>query len=86
MTFKPTVLKAESERELRWVGRLLIPGLFDGEHRLTIEPLGDGRTRFVQSERFKGLFVGLFAKTLAATQRGFELMNVALKRRVEEAE
>jgi hypothetical protein len=83
MTFKPTILTAEPERELRWLGRLLVPGLFDGEHRLTIEPLNGGGTRFVQSERFSGLLVGLFAKTLAATQRGFEQMNVALKTRAE---
>jgi hypothetical protein len=56
---------------------------FDGEHRLAIEPLEGGRTRFVQSERFSGLLVGLFAKTLAATQRGFEQMNAALKIQVE---
>jgi len=84
MTFKPTILAAAPGRELRWLGRLFVPGLFDGEHRLEIEPLEDGRSRFVQSERFSGLLVGLFAKTLAATQRGFEQMNVALKRRTEE--
>ena len=39
MTFKPTVLAVEPERELRWLGRLLVPGLFDGEHILHIEPL-----------------------------------------------
>jgi hypothetical protein len=32
MSFKPTVLEAEPERELRWLGRLLVPGIFDGEH------------------------------------------------------
>jgi len=83
MTFRPTIVKAEPARELRWLGHLLVPGLFDGEHRLSIEPLNGGGTRFVQSERFSGLLVGLFAKTLAATQRGFEQMNVALKRQAE---
>jgi uncharacterized protein YndB with AHSA1/START domain len=28
MTFKPTVLKAEPNRELRWLGRFLLPGPF----------------------------------------------------------
>jgi hypothetical protein len=32
MTFRPTVLRAEPNRELRWLGRLWMPGLFDGEH------------------------------------------------------
>ena len=27
MSFKPTVLRAESNREFRWIGRLLMPGL-----------------------------------------------------------
>ena len=83
MTFKPTVQAVEPARELRWLGRLLMPGLFDGEHRLAIEPLDGERSRFVQSERFSGLLVGLFAKTLAATERGFREMNAALKRRAE---
>ena len=85
MTFKPTVRAVAPSRELRWLGRLLIPGLFDGEHRLAIEPLDGGRSKFVQSERFSGLLVGLFAKTVAATERGFGEMNVALKRRAEAA-
>jgi len=39
MTFRPTILKAEPERELRWLGRLLLPGLFDGEHVFEIEQI-----------------------------------------------
>lgn len=83
MTFRPTVLAAEPARELRWLGRLFVPGLVDGEHRLALEPLEGGRSRFIQSERFSGLLVGLVTGTLAATERGFEQMNGALKRRVE---
>jgi hypothetical protein len=83
MTFRPTVRAAEPARELRWLGRLLLPGLVDGEHRLALEPLAGGRSRFIQSERFSGLLVGLLGGTLTATERGFEQMNEALKRRVE---
>ena len=54
MTFRPTVLKVEPNREFRWLGHLLIPGLFDGEHIFTIEPLGEGRVRFTQREVFTG--------------------------------
>jgi hypothetical protein len=32
MKFHPVVLAVEPGRELRWKGKLLIPGLFDGEH------------------------------------------------------
>jgi hypothetical protein len=86
MTFRPTVLKAEPNRELRWIGHLLIPGLFDGEHIFTIEPLGPDRVRFVQREIFTGLLVPLFARGLDTdTQRGFEEMNQALRVQAEQA-
>lgn len=83
MTFKPTVLAAEPGRELRWVGRLLVRGLFDGEHRFSLERLEGERTSFVQSERFSGLLVRPLRRTLDKTQLGFEEMNRALKQRVE---
>src|SRR5918997_986201 len=84
MTFKPKVLTAEPDRELRWLGRLPVPGVFDGEHSFTIEPLEENRVRFVQREAFKGLLVPLFARSLETnTQRGFKEMNRALKERAE---
>lgn len=83
MTFKPTVLAIEPHRELRWLGRLLVPGVFDGEHILHIEPLAEARSRFTQAERFSGILVPLFGGTLDKTELGFEQMNVALKARAE---
>lgn len=86
MTFRPTVLAAEAGRELRWLGRLFVPGLFDGEHAFLIEPLGPERVRFIQRERFTGLLVPLFThmSLLADTRRGFVAMNEALKAHAEE--
>jgi hypothetical protein len=85
MSFKPTVITAVPERELTWLGHLLLPGLFDGRHELRIEARG-ASCRFHQSEQFSGVLVPVFgAKLLAATQRGFEAMNRALKERVENA-
>lgn len=55
----------------------------DDEHSFRLEPLPQGRTRFVQGEHFRGMLVGLFAGTLEKTRLGFEQMNQALKRRVE---
>jgi hypothetical protein len=62
MIFRPMVLSVEPGRELRWLGHLLVPGLFDGEHRFTIEPLGADRVRFTQSERFTGLLVPVLSR------------------------
>lgn len=84
MTFRPSVLAADSGRELRWLGHLLFPGLFDGEHSFVIEPLAEAKIIFRQSERFSGLLVPLFRESLDRdTRRGFEEMNQALKARAE---
>jgi hypothetical protein len=83
MTFKPTVLKVKPDRELRWIGRFVIPGLFDGEHSLRLETLDNNRTRFIQSERFTGILVAIFKRTLDKTEIGFEAMNAALKAKAE---
>lgn len=54
MRFTPTVLTVRPNRELRWLGRLLVKGLFDGEHYFLLEPLNKCRTRFIQGENFSG--------------------------------
>jgi hypothetical protein len=85
MTFRPIVLVANPERELRWLGRVLFPGIFDGEHRFEIEPLSDQRVRFVHSEKFSGLLVPFFWRSLnTRTRQGFEEMNQALKLQAEQ--
>lgn len=86
MAFRPKVTVAAANRELRWKGRLWIPGLFDGEHIFEIEPLGPGRVKLVQREVFSGLLVPFLAKSIDQTQLGFEEMNRALKERVEAGE
>ncbi len=84
MTFRPTVINADPNRELRWLGRLLLPGIFDGEHSLSIQPLEEYQVRFVQREEFRGVLVALSGRSLDTnTRRGFEEMNRALKERVE---
>ncbi len=84
MTFRPTVKKVEPNRELRWLGHLGIPGLFDGEHIFEITPAGTDRVRFVQREEFRGLLVPVLQRSLDRdTRRGFEEMNRALRSRAE---
>jgi hypothetical protein len=86
MTFRPTVRSVEPARELRWLGRLGVPGIFDGEHSFTLERL-DGRTRLTHQERFRGVLVPFVARRLRRTYGpAFEQMNDALKRRVESRE
>jgi len=85
MTMKPKVIKVEPPRELRWLGHLFVPGLFDGEHAFIIEALGPGRARFIQREIFTGILVPLFTHMLDTnTKRGFLEMNDALKFRAEQ--
>jgi len=84
MNFRPTVLKVEPNRELRWIGHLWMGGLFDGEHVFTIEPITGTRVRFTQRENFTGLLVPFLSRSLDRdTKRGFEEMNQALKSQAE---
>jgi hypothetical protein len=85
MTFKPKVLVFEKNKELRWIGSLLFPGLFDGEHKFELIDNFNGTTTFIQSEKFKGILVPLFNKMLDInTTNGFNLMNQKLKELAEQ--
>jgi len=84
MTFKPIVLAFETGKELRWLGHLFIPGLFDGEHKFEIIDKGNNTTLFRQSEKFNGVLIPLFKKMLDEnTVNGFNLMNRKLKELAE---
>jgi hypothetical protein len=86
MKFRPTVVKLEPGRELRWLGHLGVPGIFDGEHGFRVVPQDAGRCRFEQFESFRGLLAGpILWKVEASTRAGFEVMNRMLKRRAEAA-
>jgi hypothetical protein len=83
ITFKPTILVAAREWELRWRGRRIVPGFFDGEHSFQIRTHGRS-CRFLQSERFTGIMVKVVGDSLFdAMQQGFEEMNAALKLRAK---
>ncbi len=82
MSFRPTVLAYEEGRLIRWRGRLLLPGIVDGEHEFRVEPQSDGTSRFTQRETFRGLLVPFLRGTLEDTDRGFAEMNEALRQRV----
>jgi hypothetical protein len=84
MRFRPTVVKLEHGCEVRWLGHLWLPGLFDGEHGFRVVPEDVGRCRLEHFETFRGLLVApIMWMGSAATQAGFEAMNRALKARAE---
>jgi len=82
-TLRPQLLCVEENRELRWRGHLLFPGLFDGEHFFRLHEVAADRTRFVQGENFSGVLVRFSGRTITRAARGFVYMNEALKRRAE---
>lgn len=81
--FKPVVLQATAPAQLRWLGRLGVPGLFDGEHGFELKSEVTG-TRLLQTETFQGFLVPLlWSRVEPVTRAGFEAMNRALKDRAE---
>jgi hypothetical protein len=83
MRFRPAVMSVVPNSELRWLGHLGIPGLFDGEHIFELVPQGRNRTHFVQREQFRGLLLPLLKRNLIRdARRGFDEMNAALRARV----
>jgi hypothetical protein len=79
------VTKIEPNHELRWYGKSLIPGMFNGERIFTIEPLNTDYTRFIHSEIFTGLGAVLAGNRLDKDMyHSFEKMNNAFKKKVEQ--
>ncbi|MFI6345315.1 SRPBCC family protein [Streptomyces sp. NPDC050560] len=85
MEFTPKVLVADRGRQLQWLGRFMVPGVFDGLHGFTFEER-DGGTFVVQSERFSGVLVPFTGSVVRQALQGFEELNRALKLRVESGE
>jgi len=83
MSFRPRVLVADPGRELRWLGRLGLPRLFDGEHYFRLSPEAGG-TRLIHGERFRGLL--LWGIDVQQFRAGFEAGNAALKAMAEAAD
>ena len=83
LTFKPVVVAYEPQKELRWLGKFFIKGVFDGEHQFKLIDNKNGTTTFIQNETFTGILVSLFKNNLNNTKTGFEQMNLELKEIVE---
>lgn len=86
MTIRPTVSRHALAGDFAWKGKVLLRSLLDAEHYFRVAQLADGTTRFDHGERFNGMLVPLLRRTLeGSTKAGFEAMNLALKRRVEQS-
>jgi hypothetical protein len=83
MTFRPTITAVTEGRDLEWLGRLVMPGVFDGRHSFRLEATDDGRTRLTQAEEFSGVLVPFVGKILERTRAGFEAMNESVRVRAE---
>lgn len=79
--FKPTILVAKPNQELRWLGRVVMPGIFDGEHYFLLEAY-QGSTLLTHGEKFSGIAL-LFMDT-DKFHENFEAMNEALLNRLIE--
>ncbi len=75
MEITPIVLAVEDNREFRWKGKLLFPGIFDGEHFFRLEA-EQGGTRLVHGEDFSGLLLWFF--DLDVMKPDFNAMNTGL--------
>ncbi|MBS4027465.1 MAG: SRPBCC domain-containing protein [Ignavibacteriales bacterium] len=83
MKFSPKVLVAEKNIELRWIGKVVSKKFFAGEHIFIIAPLGKNKILFIHGEKFSGVLLKTQKNMLDGVEKGFEEMNVALKRRAE---
>lgn len=86
MNFSPVVKIADEDKVLEWLGSVLVPFVFDGRHRFELTETAEGGTNVKHGEKFSGLLIPFFKKDLETkTKQGFLDMNVALKKRVEDA-
>jgi len=84
ITFKPVIQRVEPPFYFDWVGRLFVPGIFDGHHYFQIEPITDNQVKLIHGEHFSGILAGPILKKIGSeTAQNFIRMNQALR---EEAE
>lgn len=84
-SFKPMITKVVKGKNIIWMGKAIVRGLFDGQHCFELYENEDGTTTFVQKESFSGLLIPFCKKMIeVSTLNGFILMNEALKKQVED--
>jgi hypothetical protein len=82
--FTPTILQAEPGNTFRWLGKMGIKGIMDGEHYFILKEIAPNEVELIQGENFRGLLVPLFMRMMKEkTMKGFVRMNEALKVKAE---
>ena len=76
IVFRPRLLVVRPDRELRWFGRIMLPGVLDAEHFFLLQPAGSG-TLVSQGEHLRGVALWFFDTRSLRSQ--FDEMNAALK-------
>jgi hypothetical protein len=83
--YHPIVTKVEPYHELRWFGKSIIPGMFNGERIFALESLKTNYVHFVHKEIFTGFLVSLIGNSLDRDMhQSFVNMNDALKEKAEQ--
>ena len=83
MEITPTLLAMTPDQELRWQGRLWLPGIFDGQHAFVLTSQQAGTTTLTHSESFSGILIPFAGSVLDDTEENFHHFNQALKNHIE---
>jgi hypothetical protein len=87
MLLRPRILEVKERHEIKWLGSFMLRGIFDGEHLFSLVGEGENNTRLVQKEEFRGILIPCLGKLIGrGAKMGFDAMNAALKKRVENPE
>lgn len=82
IVFHCQISELKENKELRWKGKLLHSFLFEGEHFFILEKKTEKEVHFLHGENYSGILRPLIVP-LISSQKGFEMMNEALKKRCE---
>ena len=84
VTFYAYVTVVDPPRELRWIARQRLAGIFDVDRRFELERVGRSQVRLVQSERATGLLAPVLVPILRRRiQQGYRALESALQDRVQ---
>lgn len=80
----PQMMRIVENREITWGGG--IKGVFYGVHSFLLDPLPQGKTLLRQNEDFSGFAIAFSDLPADVIAEGYQLVNRALKQRVERSQ